>query len=256
MIAIYGKAHGALRTSLRRRHSHLQPGTHVTGIPSTVAGQEAAFQSLPCQFRFHDSESNTTGKTLTEARGRCYRTLVVRLSGGVAGPSGGERGGFWGRPWPECCRVSGLRSEAFARGLGVFPARLRSGPGEAPMGIDPHGSLTGVPPCPHGCLTGPPGRDGDLLDGCNSRAAPNIQGWLKPRVSVQPTRSILAGCRARSSSIKQTSAHSSRLSAAPNRTHSGAESFICSHLVAVTLRLGASPSCACGLVLASQRAQC
>ena len=36
---------------------------------------------------------------------------------------------------------------------GVVPARLRRGPGVAPMGIDPHGSHTGVSPCPHRCLT-------------------------------------------------------------------------------------------------------
>jgi hypothetical protein len=40
----------------------------------------------------------------------------------------------------------------------VFPARLRRGPGESPMGSDPHGRLTGVSPCPHRCLTGPPSR--------------------------------------------------------------------------------------------------
>ena len=40
---------------------------------------------------------------------------------------------------------------------GVVPARLRRGPGVAPMGTDPHGSDTGVSPCPHRRLTDPHG---------------------------------------------------------------------------------------------------
>jgi hypothetical protein len=57
----------------------------------------------------------------------------------------------------------------------VFPARRRSGSGEAPMWAGPHGSLTGVSPCPHPWLIGPRGGHKDRLEGYNSRDPWNIQ---------------------------------------------------------------------------------
>jgi hypothetical protein len=56
----------------------------------------------------------------------------------------------------------------------IFPARLRCYPGEAPMGADPHGSLTGVAPGARRCLTGTPGRDGDPFGGRNYCDTNNI----------------------------------------------------------------------------------
>ena len=91
----------------------------------------------------------------------------------------------------------------------VFPARLRRGPGVSPMGVDPHGRHTGISPGPHRILSGLPGRDGESLDGSNSRDTGNIQGWIRLGLSVQQTSLILARCRAGSLSIKLTLTHSS-----------------------------------------------